>query len=1135
MARILKILSLIFIPILLLSAYLLFTPIDLSSYKGWLVNEIEQTTKGRVSMQRIVLKVLPSPRVLLEGFEISDSRETIFASKTIRMNLRLMPLLKRIVDVKNIAIDSPVLHVKRDKSGNINIAELLKKNVIALEVRGIKIAGGAILFRDEFAGENVYYSMRNINASFKHDYKQNKITYEVKGQGGYPSEGRVGVTAQGTSAIQLDGEIKDFGKEDFLIDGRIEAKGLNIQDYLPYLKKGQGGYPSEGRVGVKGQDGINIKTNMDVSAKYSIKGLFKSFEAIGKANYASLELDMPQVFSKKLLSNKGEMDVEIKYADKTASINIMNGIIPFPEFTVNGRLMIDRFNKEDKVVEIDIKTSAMPLQAVKGYIPVNSIPVPASAQLNMLDPKNGQLTIAGLKYSSKKPDDFSAALVLKDAGFGIKGFKKTFSNINGNLLLKKNIVGFENIRGRYGKSSIEYLNGSVKDFDKEPVIDLKAASNIDLKDMLDDLRQQQFGRQWSRTVGELKDANGFIAVTLEAWGTVQGKGQMLYKGAAALKGIDIFHKDLAFPIKGINGSLNFDNQRVKVNNLSARWEKSDFTCNGVISDFKDNPNLNLNINGMITETSAKEIFTGLKGVDIHFDSNIKFSSNISGTEDNILASLAFDTTKSNITYSTWFKKPAGYQFFAEGILHNKKTADKRESTNIEKLNIKFGKALVDINGSLQKDKTVLFIKTNDISMDDVDNVISYFKREFKSSGMASAQLKIVHEIKENKKHIDGEIRIKNAQFETVILPKRVSKADIFAKLSDSSANVVIEDFEIGRTRLSGNVDVPDTAKYFLNFNIISQYLDTADIYPPKEDSNILPLITGSGKITIKNGRFYKPAPEGLPSNGSIGGLNRGLDIAFFRTDVLMGQDTVVLKPISFTSNQGFINGGLTYYRAANSGDKPLFIANFKIEGCEAESILKNIGAKEEIISGRFDLDLELTAKRGKEKIIEGIDGGARIDAKDGRLWRFVVLSKIFSIVNILSIDELLKQGLPYKALKGSFVIKDGILSSDDITLDSSSMRMSAIGSIDMAKYTVDAKLGLHPFVTIDSIVSKIPLAGWIIGGKEKSTISMYYEIKGPLDNPNVEAVAVKSLGAGILGIFQRILEAPVEAVMPLVK
>ena len=92
-----------------------------------------------------------------------------------------------------------------------------------------------------------------------------------------------------------------------------------------------------------------------------------------------------------------------------------------------------------------------------------------------------------------------------------------------------------------------------------------------------------------------------------------------------------------------------------------------------------------------------------------------------------------------------------------------------------------------------------------------------------------------------------------------------------------------------------------------------------------------------------------------------------------------------------------------------------------------------------------------------------------------------------------------------------------------------------IGTADISNMTIDAKLGLHPFVTVDKIVTNIPLAGWIIGGKEKSAISMYYEIKGPLKNPEVEAIPIKALGEGIWGIFKRILELPLDAVEPLVK
>jgi len=92
-----------------------------------------------------------------------------------------------------------------------------------------------------------------------------------------------------------------------------------------------------------------------------------------------------------------------------------------------------------------------------------------------------------------------------------------------------------------------------------------------------------------------------------------------------------------------------------------------------------------------------------------------------------------------------------------------------------------------------------------------------------------------------------------------------------------------------------------------------------------------------------------------------------------------------------------------------------------------------------------------------------------------------------------------------------------------------------IGTANITDTTIDAKLGLHPFVTVDKIVTKIPLAGWIIGGKEKSVISMYYTIKGPIKNPDVEAIPIRALGEGVWGIFKRILRLPLDAVEPLVE
>ena len=127
---------------------------------------------------------------------------------------------------------------------------------------------------------------------------------------------------------------------------------------------------------------------------------------------------------------------------------------------------------------------------------------------------------------------------------------------------------------------------------------------------------------------------------------------------------------------------------------------------------------------------------------------------------------------------------------------------------------------------------------------------------------------------------------------------------------------------------------------------------------------------------------------------------------------------------------------------------------------------------------------------------KGFEGTATLTSKSGKLWRFKLVGTIFSIVNIISIDEALKSGLPYKLLSGDFELKDGIVTTDTLIFDSDSMKASAVGSIDIINGTIDTKLGVQPFVTIDKILTSIPFAGWIIGGDEKSSVKMYYDIKG---------------------------------------
>jgi len=247
--------------------------------------------------------------------------------------------------------------------------------------------------------------------------------------------------------------------------------------------------------------------------------------------------------------------------------------------------------------------------------------------------------------------------------------------------------------------------------------------------------------------------------------------------------------------------------------------------------------------------------------------------------------------------------------------------------------------------------------------------------------------------------------------------------------------------------------------------------------------------------------------------------------------VTIDREAVRYSPVNFTSHDGLVTGSHTVMRSADS--PAAFSTALNVSRLKLPGLIRELGAEKPVLSGRLSAEFDLTAKRVDGPTVSGLDGAIRVTAADGRLWKFVVVSKVFSVVNILSINQLFEEGLPYKAITGNFKLENGMISSEDLLFESKSMRMSAVGRINAPEGLIKATLGVHPFVTIDKIISTIPLAGWILTGQEKSTVTLYYKVEGRLKDPRVDPLPVKSVGDKVLGIFERLLTAPAKALEPL--
>ena len=601
-----------------------------------------------------------------------------------------------------------------------------------------------------------------------------------------------------------------------------------------------------------------------------------------------------------------------------------------------------------------------------------------------------------------------------------------------------------------------------------------------------------------------------------------------------IKDAEFAHEGFAQTFSSVNGKVRWREGNLTLHGITGRYGKSVLEkLEGNINEILNAPSVNLKgytlmdaselldefkrwsyKKMLFKEDMEKMTANGISSLVFGISGQIGREDTSKDAELNLSASL--DATSVDITYLPWLQKKKGFNAAIDA-----KFVAKASNIFIETAKLKLGASEVNMNGMIKSNEDFSYklnIMASDTDVGDISSLTPYFEKRFLLASLAgkiSTNLEIDRKGSKNPLKLKGNIALKNGLFETEMLPKRMSNVDMTARFYGSSATVVIDSFKIGISDFSGAINIPDISSANIGFDIISPYLDSEDIYLSRKETKGTDMrLIGKGKLSVKSAKI------------------RDFHIESFQSDILLKPDTILIKA-TFINNDGKVLSNFIYSRG--QGDAFLWRLNLDASKVELESFINEAGARENILAGEAGMKVELVARKGEEVITRRIDGKCEVSAKKGRLWKFVWLSKIFSIVNIISIDELFREGLPYRTLTGNFQIKDGIISTENLLLESDSMRMSMIGTANITDTTIDAKLGLHPFVTVDKIVTKIPLAGWIIGGKEKSVISMYYTIKGPIKNPDVEAIPIRALGEGVWGIFKRILRLPLDAVEPLVE
>jgi len=214
-------------------------------------------------------------------------------------------------------------------------------------------------------------------------------------------------------------------------------------------------------------------------------------------------------------------------------------------------------------------------------------------------------------------------------------------------------------------------------------------------------------------------------------------------------------------------------------------------------------------------------------------------------------------------------------------------------------------------------------------------------------------------------------------------------------------------------------------------------------------------------------------------------------------------------------------------------DAMAFSGHVEFKDQPMEALLKRLGI-DPLYEGSLTMEARLYAE-GKElgDLISHMDGATNILINKGIIRKSNVFLKILEFLSLQNIftkrpPDISKEGLYFESLGGHGDIEQGVVRTENAQMRSPVLNAVATGSADLGQGLADFDLGVQPLGTMDTVVSNIPVLGHILTGENKSLITYYFEVKGPILSPQVEAVPFKALGNGVTGILKRLFLSPVK-------
>ena len=826
------------------------------------------------------------------------------------------------------------------------------------------------------------------------------------------------------------------------------------------------------------------------------------------------------------------IDLDFKSVIKGKEISIPSIQLKTDDMSFSIALLLD-LKQKDPYLSLEAKSPFIAFDILKTHFPTPLLPPWLETQLfPMLDAGYARLDMLSIKgnlhqiKNLEQPQNQDVLTVkftsknVKLLGFGLT---EPLKEISAEVNIERGALGISGLGARFGSSTIRGGDLGIEGlYGDNPSYEVSLVGSFDLSDLIKQMEMDLIPkevRQWCDRVQS-------VAGKLDAQVTVLYESGWAFpqitNGEFLLRNVKITQKDIVLPLalKGVDIRID-EKEQGRINGIGS-WGNSKFKITGV-AELKGGK-FNFREADIYADANFQEVLSHFYGEGkspFKFNRTAPLQVSIKKKGDGWSTKGLVSLEGMTLDANDYFMDPPGSQ---DRITFELDLGPKGQF-DLKKCIFKLRGSIVELSTAKflsNKDPFDLKISVPALSLADLG--LHFKKGAIPAQGHLHGQIEAkISRRKPSTTRVTGKLEGKNLLFQTRDLPAPINRFNFKVGFSGKKIKIDSWKMRVGQSRLDVQGDLSGWDGLKGAITVKSSYLDASDFWrkqtsSPSEDYKE----NGSKNGTKRDIRVKLDVQRGVWKKMKWGPLNASLDIK---------GDGINIR----NSSVKMEHGSLTLKGHVREKKNPaLFFSSYiRLNDQPLEELLESLDLTDKPMKGALTLEAILYMK-GKEPkdLISNLSASSNVLIEEGVVEGSGVMIKVLHFLSLQKIfrkkqPDVGKEGFHFDSAQWHSAVSKGQLKMDNFLLKSPAFNAVAKGKWDMTQDDMDFDLGAQPLQTFDSIVSNIPILGYILSGEDKSILTYYFKVNGPMTDPKVTYVPFRNLGSGVVGTFKRLFLTPV--------